>query len=29
LFECARKLNNAELMKELIPYFPPGSVGLR
>ncbi|MDR0652033.1 MAG: O-antigen ligase family protein [Synergistaceae bacterium] len=29
LFECARKLNNAALMKELIPYFPPGSVGLR
>ena len=29
LFECARELNNAELIKELIPYFPPGSVGMR
>ncbi|MDR1581479.1 MAG: O-antigen ligase family protein [Synergistaceae bacterium] len=29
LFESARELNNAELMEELIPYFPPGSVSLR
>jgi O-antigen ligase len=29
LFECARELNNTELMEELIPYFPPGSVSLR
>jgi hypothetical protein len=29
LFECARELNNAELLEELIPYFPPGSVSLR
>jgi hypothetical protein len=29
LFECAREINNAELIKELIPYFPPGSVSLR
>jgi hypothetical protein len=28
LFECARELNNSELMKELIPYLPPGSVSL-
>jgi hypothetical protein len=29
LFECARELNNVELLRELIPYFPPGSVSLR
>jgi hypothetical protein len=29
LFECARELNNAELLRELIPYLPPGSVSLR
>jgi O-antigen ligase len=29
LFECARRLDDAELIKELIPYFPPGSVNLR
>jgi hypothetical protein len=29
LFDCARELNNAELIEELIPYFPPGSVEMR
>lgn len=29
LFECARELNNSELMKRLIPYLPPGMVELR
>jgi hypothetical protein len=29
LFDCARELNNVELMGRLIPYLPPGTVSVR